>query len=182
MKQVTRNRRAFTLIELLVVVLIVGILAAVALPQYKLAVAKSRVATILPLLDSIRQAQEVYYLANGEYTTKGENLDIQVPGNCTEQNSGVDYFCGSHFSIDGLANRSTKKYSANAYYCPGKNQTWEDCSPAMDFKIEYRYSHNVEDPNTRMCSVKNSSQLGESICKTLSGKGTADLGTTGYYF
>ena len=69
----------FTLIELLVVVLIIGILAAVAVPQYQLAVDKSKFASNMPLLDATETAQEVYYLANGQYATEFEQLDMQIP-------------------------------------------------------------------------------------------------------
>ena len=72
-------KKAFTLIELLVVVLIIGILAAVALPQYQVAVMKSRFATLIPLVRTVKEAQEAYYLSNNGYSTSFEELDVEVP-------------------------------------------------------------------------------------------------------
>jgi len=74
-----KNKQAFTLIELLVVVLIIGILAAVALPQYQKAVAKAHAAQALTLLKSMGQAVDTYLLANGEMPTSFDELPLSIP-------------------------------------------------------------------------------------------------------
>lgn len=71
-------RGGFTLIELLVVVLIIGILAAIALPQYQRAVAKSKAAQLQTMISPIVSAVERYYLVNNEYPTSWDVLDIDI--------------------------------------------------------------------------------------------------------
>ena len=81
MKNITMSRLGgFTLIELLVVVLIIGILAAIAVPQYKRAVAKARIVEIQTTLNAVSKGVEAYYLANGYVDTENlpELLDIDV--------------------------------------------------------------------------------------------------------
>ena len=75
------NKRGFTLLELLVVVLIIGILAGIALPQYNKAVLKARFAEALVNVKAIEDSVDRYLLANG--FVDGANLcdlDVELSG------------------------------------------------------------------------------------------------------
>jgi len=111
--------KAFTLIELLVVVLIIGILAAVALPQYQKAVEKSRGAQALTVLNSMSQAVQAYYMASGTYPTSFDELATNMDSwTGTEKWSNISG--GSYGTLD---TRSNGEWSLQLYKTQGGGVT-----------------------------------------------------------
>ena len=106
-------KKAFTLIELLVVVLIIGILAAVALPQYQKAVEKSRAMQALTLIKSLAEAEEVYYLANEEIAEDFDELDVSIPA---AFNGNVAFYRGAHPRSNGYWSVGTENGNYKAVY------------------------------------------------------------------
>jgi len=76
-------RKGFTIIEMLVIVLIIGILAAVALPIYNNAVAQSRFSALMPNAKALKEAQERMFLSSSKYTDSFDNLDLSFSGTVT---------------------------------------------------------------------------------------------------
>ena len=70
------RKSGFTLIELLVVVLIVGILASIALPQYFKVVERAKVTEALSTFAGIKSAEERYNAKAGSFTSVWTDLDI----------------------------------------------------------------------------------------------------------
>ncbi len=110
----------FTLIELLVVVLIIGILSAVALPQYQKAVEKSRISALFPMARAVETAQKAYYMAGGSFSDEMSALDISLPlaapaagaSLCNLANESSDAFRADDNTIIALNNRA----SAGSYF------------------------------------------------------------------
>jgi len=71
-------KKGFTLLELTVVVVIIGVLAALAIPQYMVTVERSRSAEGLLILDAVRQSQFRYYAQWGGYTDIENKLDYHI--------------------------------------------------------------------------------------------------------
>ena len=94
------KRKGFTLIELLVVVLIIGILAAIAFPQYQRAVDRARIKGILPVMRAIVNAENLHRLEHGDYTYNWEELEMDIPHTRLNKNKNALYLAdGNYYNL-----------------------------------------------------------------------------------
>jgi len=153
------KRNGFTLIELLVVVLIIGILAAVALPQYERAVLKARYSELQTVIAAYKTAAEVYYLANGEYPSYWNDMDFTPPAGWVTSDSapGGPLSSGKkNLSID-LYDDSNKSF-AGLY------------SPNGSVKLAYiQWLDASQYPGRRECWAKDGDADAQNFCRALGG-------------
>lgn len=163
-KPVKRRFGGFTLIELLVVVLIIGILAAIALPQYQVAVAKSRYMQLIVIADAIKKANQIYYMTTGNYTMDMRNLDLSVSG-CIPSDDG------KHCALKGQGGQNVTCYlndgAGIVNYCTNSEKLY--------YFLDYH-------SDLRRCAAKGDDKKGNQVCLSMGGVFVYD-GSTGlkYY-
>lgn len=156
MKKINTNK-GFTLIEMLVVVLIIGILAAIALPQYRLAVDKTKMTQLITFAQAVKQAQQRYFLVNGRYADNWKDIDISLDGASV---SGQNLYIDNAYAVLNYQNNGLYFYGGSDYL-PGI------------LLISFN------EVNRRSCYALNTSERAQALCKHICNKKT--LGTDGVW-
>ena len=104
------NRKGFTLIELLIVVVIIGILAAIAIPKFANTKEKAVVASMKSDLRNLVTAEEAYF---SDYTTYVGGNASNLAGTATQADPNLQFVPSAGVTI-AIAATAGQGYSATA--------------------------------------------------------------------
>ncbi|MBR2081523.1 MAG: type II secretion system protein [Elusimicrobiaceae bacterium] len=154
----TNIKPGFTLIELLVVILIIGMLTAVAVPQYQRAVQKAQFAKLRVLADSIGKTVQAYYLGNGNWPQSFDELDVALPADMSTIKRPLSY---------AVCANNEKMYCCIIQPCKNSNYGIIKCGIA-DYSLtsSYYFANDNGVPQVRHACIE---LITDSLCKTLPG-------------
>lgn len=156
------NKKAFTLLELLVVVLIIGVLAAIALPQYKYAVLKSQYSALKDNTRVLTDAVERYFIVHDVCPKKYQDIDIELAGvqNIVEEKTHTDMFfsdgssCEIWFNAEKIACRKVI-FGKQMLYAQYLNKTYECVSEkSASEDIQNRLCKEETKDNNPTCTTQ----------------------------
>ena len=190
------NTRGFSLIEMLVVVLIIGILASIAVPQYQKAVDKARFMEALRIANSIKTAEEAFFLAYRTYTTNLNDLDIRFQHSVKSGSPGFEYWVADQKCVAVLKNINAVNDEGNSIAeNAGNFYVWCRLSKGVNDRIGVFMfmdqatldGHTPIPPNQRRaCVVLNayggSTSRAQKVCESMGEATQLPTGLTGYPF
>ena len=149
-----KNKNGFTLVELLVVVLIIGVLSAIAIPQYFKVVAKTQTSEALVVLKNIVDAQRRYFILHDNYARNFASLDLSFIDQNGNRITGSEYST-KNFTYTLITEPNTGDItSAEVVATPINSQV--ACT------INYQFV-----PNRVITCMDNLSGKGDGLCTSL---------------
>ncbi|WP_458401681.1 pilin [Candidatus Avelusimicrobium sp.] len=152
-------KKGFTLVELLVVVLIIGILSAVALPQYQKAVHKARITEGLIRAKAMRDAAQLYFMENGWPSSGATDLGEVNPDLVAGLSKGTDgMYRSKYFSYSAMCQGGVDECVIQARYS----------SADVSLNLVHRFYGSSWDLS---CQAWDNSPASESLCKQMASQG-----------